>query len=83
MARIKGSKNKTTSSYGTVNDMADHVRGLLKSIIDQDGRYSTKEASVVSKLYGNELSRMKLQVEVHKINTRTNHTPTQDVLSLT
>ena len=84
MARIKGSTNrKTTPSYGTVNDMANDVRGLLKSIINQDGRYSTKEASVVSKLYGNELSRMKLQVEIHKINTRTNHTPTQDVLSLT
>ena len=84
MARTKGSTNRRkTQSYNTVNDMSNDVRCVLKSIIHQDGRYSTKEASVVSKIYGNELSRMKLQVEIHKINTKANHTPKQDVLSLT
>jgi len=84
MARTKGSTNrKTTRSYTSVDDMANDVRGVLKSIIHQDDRYTTKEASVVSKLYGNELSRMKLRVEIHKINTKANHTPKQDVLSLT
>ena len=71
MARIKGSTNrKTTRSYTSVDDMANDVRGVLKSIIRQDGRYTTKEAGVVGKIYGAELSRMKLQVEIHKMNTK-------------
>ena len=50
--------------------MASDVRGVLKSIINQDGRFSTIEASVVGKLYTAELTRMKLQVEVHKVNSK-------------
>ena len=56
--------------YSTITEMASDVRGVLKSIINQDGRFSTIEASVVGKLYTAELSRMKLQVEVHKINSK-------------
>ena len=90
MARIKGSKNKTTkhlmtsTSYGTVNEMAEDVRSVLKSIINQDGRYTTREAGVVGKLYGTELARMKLNVEVHKINSKisSRKATTEEVLSL-
>ena len=74
MARTKGTKNKArvikATSYGTVTEMATDVRGVLKSIINQDGRFSTVEASVVGKLYTAELTRMKLQVEVHKVNSK-------------
>ena len=63
-------KTTTTISYGDVNEMAHDVRSVLKSIVNQDGKYTTSEASVVGKLYGAELSRMKLQVDIHKINTK-------------
>ena len=71
--------------YNSVTDMANDVRGVLKSIVDKDGRYTTKEASVVGKLYSAELSRMKLQVDIHKINTSVQHgsKTAKDVLSLT
>ena len=75
MSRPTGSKNKTNRTlkvtpYGTVTEMANDVRAVLKSIIHQDGRYSTQEAGVVGKLYGAELTRMKLQVDIHKINAK-------------
>ena len=88
MSRTKGSKNNVikVTPYGTVTDMATDVRGVLKSIINQDGRFSTMEASVVGKLYTAELSRMKLQIEVHKINSKlgTDHArpKTVELLSL-
>ena len=88
MPRTKGSKNNVirVTPYGTVTEMATDVRGVLKSIINQDGRYTTREAGVVGKLYGAELSRMKLQIEVHKINSKlgTEHTKPQglELLSL-
>ena len=75
MSRAVGSKNGNNrtlkvTSYGTVTEMANDVRTVLKSIIHQDGRYSTKEAGVVGKLYGAELTRMNLQVDIHKINAK-------------
>ena len=88
MSRTKGSTNKQriikTSSYGTVTEMASDVRSVLKSIINQDGRYTTREAGVVGKLYGTELTRMKLNVEVHKINSKisSKKATTEEVLSL-
>ena len=88
MSRTKGTKNKArvikTTSYGTVTEMATDVRAVLKSIINQDGRYTTKEAGVVGNLYGAELKRMKLNVDIHKINSKisSKQTTTEEVLSL-
>ena len=79
--KTKRTTTRNTQHYGTVADMANDVRGVLKSIINQDGRYDTKEASVVGKLYGCELTRMKLQVEIHKANANTSKA--EEVLSLT
>ena len=64
------STQSRVTPYGTITEMASDVRGVLKSIINQDGRFSTTEAGVVSILYTAELSRMILQVEVHKINSK-------------
>ena len=66
---IKRSNAVTHSDY-TFGDMAQDVRGIMRSIVKQDGRYTIKEANVVGKLYGNEISRAKLQLEVHKHNTK-------------
>ena len=87
MKRTKKTKTSktgtiTTSAYETVGSMANDVRGVLKSIIAKDDTYTIQEASVVSKLYTCELTRMKLQVELHKINNNSNQTPVHEVLSL-
>ena len=54
----------------TFNDMSTDIRGVLKSVVNQDGRYTTREAGVIGKLYGAELSRAKLLLEVHKHNVK-------------
>ena len=66
---IKRSNTLKHQDY-TFGDMAQDVRGIMRSIVKQDGRYTIKEANVVGKLYGNEISRAKLQLEVHKHNTK-------------
>ena len=78
--RTDHSGNNT--AYDTVGDMANDVRLVLKSVIAKNGQYSTQEASVISKLYNSELTRMKLQVEIHKINNKSSKTSTNEVLSL-
>ena len=70
-------------AYETVGDMANDVRLVLRAVCKKTGEYSTQEASVVSKLYNSELTRMKLQVEIHKINNKSSKTSTSEVLSLT
>ena len=78
----KTDKSGTVTAYETVGDMANDVRLVLKSVIAKNGQYSTQEASVISKLYNSELTRMKLQVEIHKINNKSSKTSTSEVLSL-
>ena len=70
------------SSY-SFNDMSNDIRGVLKSVVNQDGRYTTREAGVIGKLYGAELSRAKLLLEVHKHNTKVSSgTVNNNILSL-
>ena len=78
----KTSHTGINTAYDTVGDMANDVRLVLKSVIAKNGQYSTQEASVISKLYNSELTRMKLQVEIHKINNKSSKTSTSEVLSL-
>jgi len=53
-------------------DMSGGVRGVLRSIINQDGQYSIKEANAVGKLYSAEISKAKVMIDVHKLNTKAN-----------
>ena len=62
------------------NDMSTDIRGVLRSVVKQDGRYTTKEAGVIGKLYGAELSRAKLLLEVHKHNTKISSSVTNNAL---
>ena len=68
------SVNRTTvhTPDYSFNDMSTGVRGVLRSIIDQDGQYTIKEANAVGKLYSAEISNAKVLIEVHKLNTKTN-----------
>ena len=60
-----------TQEY-SFNDMSTGVRGVLRSIINQDGQYTIKEANAVGKLYSAEISKAKVLIDVHKLNTKTN-----------
>ena len=78
-----GTVSHTQTHDYTFNDMANDVRGIMRSLVHQDGRYSTKEAGVIGKLYGAEISRAKLQLEVHKHNTKvSSKTADKNILSL-
>lgn len=71
-------------AYNNVTDMANDIRSILKSIVSQDGKYTTREAGVAGKLYGAELQRMKMNLEVYKINTKlsSKQSKAEDILSL-
>ena len=79
----KTNRESTIMIDYTFNDISTDVRGVLKSIINQDGRYTTREAGVIGKLYGAELSRAKLLLEVHKHNTKvSSSTTSNNILNL-
>ena len=70
------------SNY-SFTDMSTDIRGVIKSIINKDGRYTTREAGVVGKLYGAELTKAKLLLEVHKHNIKvSSDTDHNNILSL-
>ena len=79
---IKNNGVITHAKDYSFGDMAHDVRGVMRSIVKQDGRYTIKEANVVGKLYGNEISAAKLQLEVHKHNTKLSN-KSNNLLSLT
>jgi len=54
------------NDFKDIREMSTGIRTVLKSMIKQDGRYSTREGGTIAALYGQELKRMKLQLEVHK-----------------
>ena len=90
MPRTKGSKNKTTKAikttkrvikpYTNVDQIATDVRGVIRSLCNKTGEFDAPTATAISKLYGNELTRMKLQLDVHKLNHTT--VKVNDILTL-
>ena len=66
--------NRTTvhTQEYSFNDMSTGVRGVLRSIINQDGKYTIKEANAVGKLYSAEISKAKVLIDVHNLNTKSN-----------
>tara|TARA_R100000278_G_scaffold85219_1_gene65150 strand:+ start:459 stop:731 length:273 start_codon:yes stop_codon:yes gene_type:complete len=67
--RTSKTVTKTRVNSGDFKDIAEMstgIRTVLKSMISQDGRYSTREGGTIAALYGQELKRMKLQLDVHK-----------------
>ena len=62
----------TNNTVYTFDDMSKGIRGVLKSILNQDGKYTIREANAAGKLYSAELSKAKVLIEMHKLNTKTN-----------
>ena len=71
---VKNNTVKTTvrTPVYTFDDMSKGIRGVLKSILSQDGKYTIREANAAGKLYSAELSKAKVLIEMHKLNTKTN-----------
>ena len=83
MPRTKGSKNVIkTDEYVNVHEMARDTGRVMKSLVNQDGRFTTKEASAISGLFNGHISLVKLRLEASKIGTKTNTVITNDVLTL-
>ena len=90
---LKGKKTiKSTTTavskvkaYQNMNEMGSAARTVLKSLIDQDGKYSIREANAIGKLYTADLGRVKLTLDVHKLNTRIANTAahSDEILKLT
>ena len=70
---------KTTTTNRTMNtpkpvgfqSMKHDLGNVFNSIVRKDGQYTTREAGVISLLYGNVLSTAKFELEVHKYSDKT------------
>ena len=81
---IKRSNVITTHTEYSFHDIANDARTVMKSIVNQDGRYTVREANVVGKFMSNEISKAKLQLEVHKHNSKLSiKTKNSNLLQLT
>ena len=79
----KSTKVVTKSNeYTNVHEMARDTGRVMKSLVNQDGRFTTKEASAISGLFNGQISLVKLRLEASKIGTKTNTAITNDVLTL-
>ena len=71
-----------SDEYVNVHEMARDTGRVMKSLINKDGVYNTKEASAISGLFNGQISLVKLRLEASKIGTKTNTAITNDVLTL-
>ena len=79
----KSTKVVTKSNeYTNVHEMARDTGRVMKSLVNLDGRFTTKEASAISGLFNGQISLVKLRLEASKIGTKTNTAITNDVLTL-
>ena len=83
-----GRPSKTTTrttktvTWNSMDDIAKDVNVVLHSLIYQDGRFTTSEATAISKIYGNQLSLAKIKLDAAKIHSRSSSTTKDDGLSL-
>ena len=81
---VKNNHVITRSKEYSFHDISNDARTVMRSIVNQDGRYTVKEANVVGKFMSNEISKAKLQLEVHKHNAKLSiKTKNSNLLQLT
>ena len=71
-----------TNEYSNIHEMARDTGRVMKSLVNKDERFTTKEASAISGLFNGHLTLVKLRLEASKISTKTSTTITNDVLTL-
>ena len=64
--KIKTEK-KQINDYSNFEEMVAAHRGVLKSLIDQDGFFENNEAVEINNGFGKQLTYMKLKLEAHKM----------------
>jgi len=69
-------------AYNGVDEMGSDVSTVLRSLIYQDGRFTTQEASAISKICNNLISITKVKLEAAKMQTTTSKTASKNVLTL-
>ena len=69
-------------TYNGIDDMGTDVSTVLRSLIHQDGRFTTQEASAISKICNNLISVSKLKLEAAKMQTSTSKAASKNVLAL-
>ena len=58
---------KQINDFGNFDEMVTAHRGVLKSLIDQDGYYKNGEAVEINNGFGKQLNYMKLKLEAYKM----------------
>ena len=58
---------KQINDFGNFEEMVKAHRGVLKSLIDQDGYFKHNEAVEINNGFGKQLSYMKLKLEAYKM----------------
>ena len=58
---------KQINDFDDFEDMVKAHRGVLKSLIDKDGLFKTKEAVEINNGFGKQLNVMKLKLEAYKM----------------
>ena len=67
---VKNNHVITRNTEYSFHDISNDARRVMRSIVNKDGTYTVKEANVVGKFMSNEISKAKLQLEVHKHNAK-------------
>ena len=70
---------KQINDFVDFEDMVKAHRGVLKSLIDKDGLFKTKEAVEINNGFGKQLNVMKLKLEAYKM---LNEVPNREELFL-
>jgi len=58
---------KQLNDFGDFEEMVTAHRGVLKSLIEQDGFFKNNEAVEINNGFGKQLSYMKLKLEAYKL----------------
>ena len=60
-------EKKQINDFGNFEEMVTAHRGVLKSLIDQDGFFKSNEAIEINNGFGKQLTYMKLKLEAYKM----------------
>ena len=58
---------KKTNDFENFDEMVSAHRGVLKSLIDKDGLFKTKDAVEINNGFGKQLNVMKIKLEAYKM----------------
>jgi len=72
-----------TKAYNNLGEMGSDVRSVMKSFVNKDGKYDTREGAVISSLYGQELKRIKVELDIYNADNQKGNSGAAGCLELT